>query len=305
MLFSIVALTLAAVPAGSAADVPLPPGELRGEVLSAGGPPVTRFTVNGVRFEDPQGRFKILTPPEGEFRVVVRADGFAPNVFHVQGASGKKLTIPEIRLGQGEHVLGEVVDAETGVPVRDARASLADPAKLERLRFVRPERVAGLGVSGGGGWFELRRAPRGLLVLVVQHPDYLPEFVPVNTREPLPAVKLHRGGTITGTVRDANGAVMPGVRVVALSEDANDGAEASADVRGRFEMRRLRPGNYRIAATSFGRAVEAAFQVPLGDGMIADVSVELKSRVRQMDLPEIQLGGELPAPAPAGALASR
>ena len=86
MLSSIVALALAvAAPARSAADVPLPPGELRGQVLGAKGLPVARFTVNGVRFEDPEGRFKVLTPPEGEFRVVVRADGFAPNVFHVQG----------------------------------------------------------------------------------------------------------------------------------------------------------------------------------------------------------------------------
>ena len=98
--------------------------------------------MNGIRFDHPQGLFKILTPPEGEFRVVIRADGFAPNVMHVQGASGKKLVVPEIRLGDGEHVLAEVVDAETDVPIRDARASLADPAKLERLRFIRPERVA-------------------------------------------------------------------------------------------------------------------------------------------------------------------
>jgi hypothetical protein len=306
MLTSIVALTLAvAAPARLAVEVPLPPGELRGQVLSKKGLPVTSFTVNNVKFDDPQGLFKILTPPEGEFRVVIRADGFAPNVFHVQGASGKKLLIPEIRLGDGEHVLGEVVDSETGVPVRDAHASLADPAKLERLRFIRPERVAGLGVTGGGGWFELKNAPRGLLVLVVQHPDYLPEFVPVNTRDRLPSVKLHRGGTITGTVRDAKGAPLPGVRVVALSEDATDGAEVNADVRGHFELKRLRPGNYRVVATSFGKAVEAAFQVPLGDGMVADVAVELKSKVRQMQLQEIELGGDLPATAPAGALAAR
>ncbi len=306
MLSSIVALALTvAAPGRSAVDVPLPPGELRGQVLSARGLPVTRFTVNDVRFEDAKGMFKVLTPPEGEFRVVVRADGFAPNVFHVQGASGKKLWIPEIKLGDGEHVLGEVVDAETGVPIRDAHASLADPAKLERLRFIRPERVAGLGVTGGGGWFELRKAPRGLLVLVVQHPDYLPEFVPVNTRDQLPSVKLHRGGTITGTVRDARGSAMPGVRVVALSEDASDAAEVNADVRGRFEMKRLRPGKYRVVATSFGQAVEAGFQIPVDDGMVADVAVELKSKVRQMLLQEIELGGDLPAAAPRGTLASR
>jgi Carboxypeptidase regulatory-like domain len=289
------------IAASSASFVPPPPGELRGQVTRADGAPVPRFTVNGVAFDDPQGRFRILTPPEGEFRVVVRADGFAPNVFHVQGASGKKLMVPEIKLGDGEHVLGEVIDATTGDPIPLARATLADPAKLERLRFIRPERVAGLGLTGNGGYFELRRAPRGLLVLVVQHPDYLPEFVPVNTRAPLPSVRLHRGGNVIGTVRDARGAPLPGVRVVAISEEAGDGAETNADVHGRFEMARLRPGSYRVIAVTSGKAVEGG-RVEVTDGKVAEVAIAVKARAKQVELPTIELGLR---PAPREAIASR
>ncbi|HEY6005618.1 MAG TPA: carboxypeptidase-like regulatory domain-containing protein [Anaeromyxobacter sp.] len=294
----VLALVAAAAPASF---VPPPPGELRGQVTRADGAPVPRFTVNGVAFEDPEGRFRILTPPEGEFRVVVRADGFAPNVFHVQGASGKKLVVPEIKLGAGEHVLGEVVDATTGDPVPLARATLADPAKLERLRFIRPERVAGLGVTGNGGYFELRRAPRGLLVLVVQHPDYLPEFVPVNTRSPLAPVRLHRGGNVIGTVRDVKGVPLPGVHVVAISEEAGDGAETNADVHGRFEMARLRPGSYRMIAVAQGKAVEGG-RVDVADGQVAEVAISVKARAKQVELPTIELG--LGA-APRDAIASR
>jgi len=288
MVAALFALTLSAAGSATAAmAVPPPPGELRGQVIRASGSPVTAFTVNGVRFESPDGRFRILTPPQGEFRVVVRAEGFAPNLFHVQGASGKKLQIPEIRLGNGEHVLGEVLDADTEMPVADARASLADPAKLERLRFVRPERVAPLGVSGNGGWYELRRVPRGLLVLVVNHPDYLPEFVPVNTREPLPTVRLHRGGAIAGAVRDLRGRPVPGVRVVAFSETENDGAEASSDPAGRFELKKLRPGRYRVVALKFGRATEVG-EVTVADGAVAEVSVGVG--FRQVDLANVQIG---------------
>jgi hypothetical protein len=284
------ALVAAAVLATTSVPfVPPPPGELRGQVTRVSGAPVTRFTVNNVLFEDREGMFRILTPPDGEFRVVVRAAGFAPNVFHVQGASGKKLWVPEIKLGDGEHVLGEVTDAATGAPIANARATLADPAKLERLRFIRPERVAGLGTTGTGGWFELRYAPRGLLVLVVQHPDYLAEFVPVNTRAPLPPVRLHRGGAVAGRVRDAKGAPLPGVRVVVLSEEAGDGAEISADVHGRFETGKLRPGRYRVIALPFGRVVEGG-QVEVVDGRVAAVVIEVKSRIRRMELPTIELG---------------
>ncbi len=274
MLAYAAALILAAASSAPLPGIPAPPGELRGQVVGRTGAPVARFTVNGVRFESPEGRFKVLTPPEGEFRVVIRAEGYAPNVFHVQGASGKKLQIPEIRLGQGEHILGEVLDAETEMPVQEARASLADPAKLERLRFVRPERVASVAVSGYGGWYEIKHAPRGLLVLVVSAPGYLPEFVPVNTREPLPPVYLHRGGTLGGAVRDMSGAPLPGARVVALSKDANDGAEGVTNRLGRFTFEKLRPGRYKVMALVGGRSAESG-EVPVADGIETEVRVKV------------------------------
>lgn len=276
MLSTLIALAAAIVVSAPSPDVPLPPGELRGQVLGRTGAPVTKFTVNGVAFENREGRFKVLTPPQGEFRVVIRADGYAPNVFHVQGASGKKLQIPEIRLGGGEHVLGEVLDAETEMPVAEARASLADPAKLERLRFVRPERLSPVAVAGIGGWYELKHAPRGLLVLVVTAPGYLPEFVAVNTREPLPTVYLHRGGGITGSVRDAKGAPVRDAKVVALSQGAGDGAEATTNAVGRFAIEKLRPGRYRVFARVAGKTAEGG-EVPVADGIETEVRIKVEA----------------------------
>lgn len=280
MLANLIALIAAVtVSAGVAPDVPLPPGELRGQVLGRTGQPVSRFTVNGVAFDNPEGRFKVLTPPQGEFRVVVRADGYAPNVFHVQGASGKKLQIPEIRLGSGEDILGEVLDAETEMPVPQARASLADPAKLDRLRFIRPERLAPVAVAGAGGWYELKHAPRGLLILVVSAPGYLPEFVAVNTREPIPTVYLHRGGGITGAVRDAKGRPLGGAKVVALSLGATDGAEATTGASGRFMLEKLRPGRYRVFARVAGKTAEGG-EVPVADGIETEVRIKVETAPR-------------------------
>jgi hypothetical protein len=269
MLTVNIALVLATLSSALPPGVPPPPGELRGQVLGRDGKPVPRFTVNNVAFEGPQGRFKILTPPEGEFRVVIRAPGYAPNVFAVQGASGKKLEVPEIRLGDGEHMLGEVLDAGTDLPVEAARAALADPAKLERLRFVRPEVVATGGVSGTGGWYEIRRAPRGLLVLVVTAPGYLPEFVPVNTRQPLPTVRLHHGGGIAGVVRDAAGQPIPGAKVVAVSAEVQDGAEATSDAKGAFAIPRLRPGRYEVLARAAARTASGGVIAVVDDDVTA------------------------------------
>jgi hypothetical protein len=274
MLTVNVALLLASLSSGLPPGVPLPPGELRGQVTGRDGKPVTSFTVNHVAFSGPEGRFKVLTPPEGEFRVVIRANGYAPNVFHVQGASGKKLEVPAIRLGDGEHMLGEVLDAENDMPVAEARAALADPAQIERLRFVRPEVVAPFGVSGSGGWYEIRRAPRGLLVLVVSAPGYLSEFVQVNTRQPLPPVRLHHGGTIQGSVRDAAGQPLPGARVIAVSSAVTDAAEATADARGLFVLPKLRPGRYQLVARASGRAGDGG-EVAVGDDAVTTVTLRI------------------------------
>ncbi len=283
--------------------VPGIPGELRGRVTLADGTPVPRFTVNGNHFDGPTGAFKILVPPEGDFRVVVRAIGFAPNVIHVQGAAGKKLVFPEIALGQGEDFIGEVLDAQTERPVVGARVALADPAKVERLRLVRPEALTAAATSGSGGMFMIRRAPRSQLMLVVHQKGYLTEFVPVNTRERTVTVLLYRGGAITGRVLGAGGKPLIGARVTAISEGAFDGDEAWTDARGDYQFERLRPGTYTVmAGASGGKPSMAPAPVEVHDGRVVYVPVEVKGRGKTMDLEELQLGASAPA---AGPVASR
>lgn len=275
LIAAAVTLPLAASAASGYLPLPGAPGELRGQVTRKDGTPVTSFTVNGLRFNDPGGNFKILVPPEGHFRVVIRAPGFAPNYIQVEGAAGKKLVMPEIVLGQGEKIVGEVVDAETGMPVPDAAVSLADPAKVERLRFVRPERLAEVVKTGVGGYYMLTRAPRGLLLLVVRHPDYLTEFVPVNTRNPPPVVTLHKPAALQGVVRDATGALAAGVRVVALSEQVYDGGETKTDAFGRWKLAGLRPGPYKVYALGASANAEGTTPVELKDGKTATVALQL------------------------------
>jgi hypothetical protein len=271
----VVTMPIAVLAAQSYLPLPGAPGELRGQVTRKDGTPVTAFTVNGMRFNDPAGNFKILVPPEGHFRVVIRAPGFAPNNISVEGAAGKKLVMPEIVLGQGEKVIGEVVDAETGMPVSEASVSLADPAKIERLRFVRPERLADVAKTGIGGFYMLTRAPRGLLLLVVRHPGYLPEFVPVNTRNAPPTVTLHKPAGLKGVVRDASGALVAGVRVVALSEQVYDGGETKTDSFGRWSLTGLRPGPYQVHALGRAANAEGTKPVELQDGQTVTVALEL------------------------------
>lgn len=54
--------------------------------------------------------------------------------------------------------------------------------------------------------------------------------------------------TVTGTVADSQGAVVPGVTVTALNTDTNVAAEAQTNERGVYTIQQLPPGPYRITA---------------------------------------------------------
>ena len=58
--------------------------------------------------------------------------------------------------------------------------------------------------------------------------------------------------TITGTVKDTQGAVVPGVTVTVLNTDTNVATEAVTNESGLFSVQKLQPGPVRITATLAG-----------------------------------------------------
>ena len=55
-------------------------------------------------------------------------------------------------------------------------------------------------------------------------------------------------GSIWGTVRDQQGAVVAGATVRAVNEETGMMRTAVADLAGRYAMPSLSPGNYRVSA---------------------------------------------------------
>ena len=60
-------------------------------------------------------------------------------------------------------------------------------------------------------------------------------------------------GTISGSVADQQGQVIPGATVTIISEATNDPRVAVSDARGDFQVTNLQPGRYtvRVALESF------------------------------------------------------
>ena len=75
-------------------------------------------------------------------------------------------------------------------------------------------------------------------------------------------------GTISGTVKDSTGAVLPGVQVVILNADTGLSRTVSSDARGHYAAPQLSLGNYRVSASLEG------FQTEVHSGIVLTVGRE-------------------------------
>src|SRR5262245_16318530 len=84
-------------------------------------------------------------------------------------------------------------------------------------------------------------------------------------------------GSIAGTVRDATGAVLPGVTVEAASPaPIEKGRSAVTDEQGRYQVAELRPGTYSVTFALPGFSSVRREGIELTTGFTATVNVELR-----------------------------
>jgi Carboxypeptidase regulatory-like domain/TonB dependent receptor/TonB-dependent Receptor Plug Domain len=81
--------------------------------------------------------------------------------------------------------------------------------------------------------------------------------------------------SLTGMIRDANGAVVPGARVVALNQATNLSMEATSGEDGYYTLSNLRPGLYeiRVEQQGFKRETRSAVQLSVGQRARLDFTV--------------------------------
>ena len=84
------------------------------------------------------------------------------------------------------------------------------------------------------------------------------------------------GGTITGTVTDSSGAVIPGATVTITDKATNTSRNATANAAGLFSAPSLAPGDYEVRATLQGfRTTERDAQVVAGSTTTVDMSMSV------------------------------
>ena len=83
-------------------------------------------------------------------------------------------------------------------------------------------------------------------------------------------------GTISGTVTDSTGAVLPGANIVILNEETGIPRSLVTDAAGRYLAPSLSPGRYRVTISQPGFQTEARTGIVLTVGRNAVVDVQLE-----------------------------
>src|SRR5687767_12569867 len=90
----------------------------------------------------------------------------------------------------------------------------------------------------------------------------------------LPVVASAQDATITGTITDTTGGVLPGVTVSVVHEASGISFEAVTDERGVFRMP-ARIGTYRMTVTLAGFATVTRTGVPVAVGQTVAVNFQM------------------------------
>ena len=93
----------------------------------------------------------------------------------------------------------------------------------------------------------------------------------------LPAAAQEQRGSILGVVRDASGAVLPGVTVEARSPSVVGASTSVTDAQGNYRFPALPPGTYQVIANlqGFGPALVNDAVVTLGKQLSIDLTMKL------------------------------
>jgi protocatechuate 3,4-dioxygenase beta subunit len=236
-------------------------------------------------FADEDGSYRIDDLPPGRYTVEARAAGHAPGRRKgIQVTEGAAAEVPVIELEKGLTLEGRVVAADDETPVHGAEVegfkaggSLVAPSSGQKYVAATDE----------DGRFGLEGLEAGPLVVQARHPRFARAEERLEIRDgaevPEVVLRLPRGGTLTGTVRDATGEPAPARSVVVTRDLADRDAYeyATTDMDGRYELTRLAPGGcFASVVPRLGETLSAKFEnVVIREGEVTVLDFDETSRI--------------------------
>jgi hypothetical protein len=93
-------------------------------------------------------------------------------------------------------------------------------------------------------------------------------------------------GTVSGTVKDASGAVLPGVTIQVQNTDTGVARMLISDERGYYTASNLSPGNYEVSASleGFQTEVRRGFSVNVGQTSVIDFTLKVGAVAERIEV---------------------
>jgi protocatechuate 3,4-dioxygenase beta subunit len=198
---------------------------------------------------DARGHYQVGPMPPGAYAFDISARGYVDVQNHIQLIDRDTGRV-DFTLQSAARVAGVLVDEE-GKPIPDIRLYLMHPTELPGEFDMPPD----WGWSDQEGRFSMDAPAAGGWVLTTEDERFLPQAVRVQAPVEGLRVVLSGGATVAGTVTDARGTPVERARIILWYED-KEGPTSSkvhvTDERGRFTLRGIKPGSYRVEATLRG-----------------------------------------------------
>jgi hypothetical protein len=251
---------------------PIPKFQIRA-MLGRKGRPQRVQTVKSFNSKDGFYRLEDLEP--GHYNLVVSADKYADSSSDdVTVTRDYEIENVDIYMNKGGNLSGIVVDKK-GAPLGGVTVTL-NPNKFQDSPLIQifsamagpnNQKKTKRTKTKPDGTFRLSLIVPGTYQVAFSHPNYSPKAVNdidviLSNDSPMGSIVLTEGASVTGTVRDANGAAVPGAKVVITQENAFM-RQDSTDRNGVYSFPHLNPGTYTISVQIDriqGRSIDNIFK---------------------------------------------
>jgi protocatechuate 3,4-dioxygenase beta subunit len=207
-------------------------------------------------FSDPSGSFRVEGIAPGMVTITAKADGKAPGrKSGVKVISDQVIDVGTLTLDDGRALRGRVVAAKDDSPIPGATVSLSPPQGF--MMSSGGNNVAGMAITGVDGQFEITGLEARTYAIDATQPDYSLNSGRVEIGADADTddfiVKLSRGGTLTGVVRDGQKVPQVNVSVLLTKIPMAGGPQTvTTGSDGRYTFEKIAPGEYMVIRAPSG-----------------------------------------------------